>query len=95
MGRFFSFFTLQVNIELGLEFGTWVADGECRKMCFPVKKSFCEFDEVRALFEPSSGKLDETVKVIFGRLGFTYQIPTVAKYFGGQVVSYHDLCEDG
>lgn len=76
-------------------FGFILKDGECRKMCLPVKKSFCEFDEVRAQFEPSSDTLDETVKVIFSLLGFTYQIPTVAKYFGGQVVSYHDLCEDG
>lgn len=64
-------------------------------MCLRAKPSFVELDEVGAPFELTLRILDETGHITSSPFCLSSQIPILAKYIQGQVVSYHNLCKDG
>ncbi|MCD9644370.1 hypothetical protein HAX54_032568, partial [Datura stramonium] len=59
-------------------------------MCLRGRNSF---SEIEALLELSS-KLDEIAPVVGTSSRFSHQMPNQARFFQGQIVSYHDLSED-
>lgn len=61
-------------------------------MCFRAKVSF---GKLEAPLELPLFILDEIGHITHNPLGLLAQMPTIANYFRGQVVSYHDHCEDG
>lgn len=65
-------------------------------MCLQPKRSVSEAYGYEVSLEPSSVLLDELGQ-IDRRISIQPSgiVATVAKYFKGQVISYHDLSEDG
>lgn len=61
-------------------------------MCLNARKSFSEVLEIEALFKLSF-LLDEVAPVVSSR--FSHQMSNPARYFQGQIVSYHNISEDG
>jgi hypothetical protein len=63
-------------------------------MCLQAKKSFPE-PNFELPLKLSSHVLDEIGKIVDNPLGISHGMTIVAAYFRGQIISYHDLCEDG
>lgn len=63
-------------------------------MCLHARRSFGEV-EAGARFEPSYYFAFDEIGQVYSDVGFCYLMPAVAKYFGAQIISYHDRCEDG
>nr|GMD43192.1 CBL-interacting protein kinase 2-like [Ipomoea batatas] len=63
-------------------------------MCLHARRSFGEV-EAGARFEPSYYFAFDEIGQVYSDVGFCYLMPAVAKYFGAQIISCHDQCEDG
>ena len=61
-------------------------------MCLRARVSFVELE---APFELPLFILDEIGHISLSPLCLSSQMPTIANYIKGQVMSNHDLCEDG
>lgn len=64
-------------------------------MCLLDRQSFSKVDGVEAPYELPHIILDKIGQITYNPIHFFSQVPSVGKYFRGQIVSYHDLCEDG